>query len=351
MKNQPHVQPMESATMRDVAKRAETSIATVSYVLNNESRYMRPELRERVLRAAKELGYVKNAAASSLKGKPRGILAILVAQFGNSFFTRMCVDVEEVARQEGYSVTMCNSYEDPRQERLILERLVAQRIDGCILCPALSQEANAAFLRRHRVPFVILERTLVPSFPSYDFVGHDNFQSGFLATKRLLDAGHRQIAFSGWDSPIPNVRDRVDGYKAALREFGVPAEKELILLDELSPEAGRRMAEKVSLPEVTAMVLGHHDTAKGTLMYFQDKGVCWPRDVSLVVIGTPEWAGMLRPSLTCIQRPEREMGRAAAELLLENIRDPGRTAVQQLMDCTVLEGGSVRDLAPGGETG
>ena len=93
-----------AVTIKDVAKKAGTSIATVSYVFSNRERYLRPELRERVLQAAAEIGYVKNAAASSIKGKPRGILAVLVAQFGNSFFTRMCVEIVSIAREAGYVV-------------------------------------------------------------------------------------------------------------------------------------------------------------------------------------------------------------------------------------------------------
>ena len=116
---------LRAVTIKDVAIKAGTSIATVSYVFSNAERYIRPELRERVQAAAAEIGYVKNAAASSIKGKRRGILAIVVAQFGNSFFTRMCVEIVSIARQEGYVVTLCNSDEDPEQERIILERLVA----------------------------------------------------------------------------------------------------------------------------------------------------------------------------------------------------------------------------------
>jgi DNA-binding LacI/PurR family transcriptional regulator len=338
----------ETVTIKDVAKRAETSIATVSYVLNNENRYLRPELRERVLQAASELGYVKNAAASSLKGKRRGILAILVAQFGNSFFTRMCVDIEAVARKEGYIVTICNSDDDPNQERIILERLIAQRIDGCILTPAMSLGENALLLQKHQVPFVVLERALGGQYTSYDFVGHDNFHSGYLATKRLLEAGHKHIAFMGWDSPIPNVRERVDGYSAALREHGIGPDSHIILLDELSPAAGHRMAEKLPLPEITAVVLGHHELAKGALLYFQHKEVYWPQDISVVLIGTPEWNEMLRPNLTCIQRPEKEMGHAAASVLIERLRNSNLEAVQKVFPCTVVEGRSVRNLLSGG---
>ena len=332
---------LRAVTIKDVAIKAGTSIATVSYVFSNAERYIRPELRERVQAAAAEIGYVKNAAASSIKGKRRGILAIVVAQFGNSFFTRMCVEIVSIARQEGYVVTLCNSDEDPEQERIILERLVAQRIDGCILCPALSREENTELLRRHRIPYVILERSFPGATTTHNFVGHDNFQSGYLATQHLLAAGHRRIAFSGWDSPIPNVRERVDGYQAALREYGVAAEHELILTDDLSADAGRRMGAQLIASGVSAAVLGHHETAKGALLHFQDHGVRWPEDISLVMVGTPEWAGVLLPQLTCVERPEHEMAEASAKLLLNSIKTPDRPATNQLFRCVVKEGQSV----------
>ena len=334
--------PRKSVTIKDVARKAGTSIATVSYAFSNAERYLRPELRERVLKAAAEIGYVKNAAASSIKGKRRGILAVVVAQFGNTFFTRMCVDIVSIARQEGYVVTLCNSDEDPEQERIILERLVAQRIDGCILCPALSRADNTALLQRYQIPYVILERSFPASPTAHNFVGHDNFQSGYLATRHLLAAGHRQIAFIGWDSPIPNVCERVDGYRAALREYGLAADQETVLIDELSAAAGCKMAAKLAGSACTAIVLGHHDIAKGVLLYFQDMGIRWPADISLVVIGTPEWAGVLSPRLTCIERPEHQMAAAAAALLLESIGEAGRQTVQRMFTSTVVEGDSVR---------
>ncbi len=334
-----------TVTIKDVAIRASTSIATVSYVLSNAKRYIRPELRERVLSSAAEIGYVKNAAASSIKGKHRGILAVLVAQFGNTFFTRMCVEIVSIARQEGYVVTLCNSDEDPEQERIILERLIAQQIDGCILCPALSLEENTQLLRHHRIPYVILERSFPDSKAEHNFVGHDNFQSGYLATHRLLEAGHRRVAFSGWNSPIPNVCERVDGYRFALREFGIPAEHELVLNGDLSAEAGRRMGAQLIESGVTAAVLGHHETAKGTLLHFQDRAVRWPEDISLLMIGTPEWAGVLSPQLTCIQRPEHDMAVASANLLLNSIKTPDHPPVSQLLHSWVQEGRSVLEVS------
>jgi len=330
-----------TATIKDVAVKAETSIATVSYVFSNVKRYIRPELRERVLAAAAEVGYVKNAAASSIKGKRRGVLAVVVAQFSNTFFSRMCVEIVSIARREGYVVMLCNSDEDPQQESTILERLVVQRIDGCILSPATSSEGSTDLLRRHAIPYVILERAFPVPAAHQNFVGHDNTQSGYLATQHLLEAGHRRIAFLGWDSPIPNVCERVDGYRSALREYGIPADQEHVATDELSEAAGRRMAAKLVDAAVTAVVLGHHDIAKGALQYFQDQGVHWPEDISLVMIGTPEWAGVLRPKLTCIRRPEQRMGTAAAALLLENIKHPNIHPHQQVFTSSMSGGDSV----------
>ncbi|MTJ83657.1 MAG: LacI family transcriptional regulator [Telmatospirillum sp.] len=337
----------KAPTIRDVAHLARTSIATVSYVLNNKDRYLRPELRDRVLEAAKTLGYVKNAVASSLKGKQRGIVAVMVPQFGNNFFTRICVEIEAVARRAGFVVIICNSDENPGQEISTLERLVSQKIDGCVLCPALSQTESTRLLERHRVPTVILERPLGDIIPDQDFVGHDNYQSGYMATRHLLEAGHRAIAFFGWDSPIPNVNHRVDGYKAALADFGITPEPDWVHLDDLSLDAGRRRAQQVPFDRITGIVLGHHlGVAQGLLQHLRERRLHWPDDLSVVMIGTPEWYDLIEPPLCCIERPESEMGRQAALLLLEKVRDPQHRGPQTILPVTFIPGSSVRQIPP-----
>ena len=319
-------------------------------MLSNKRRAVRPELRQSVLQAASELGYVKNAAAGSLKGLRRGLLAILVPQFGNEFFTRICVEVEAVAQAAGYVVTICNSDENPAQERRVLERLISQQVDGCILSPALSQPGNVALLARHGVPTVILERSLGETVPDRDFVGQDNFQSGQLATQALLAAGHRSIAFLGWDTPIPNLRDRARGYRAALAEAGIEARPDWLLLDALTEAGGRRLAARLATLPVTALVIGqHHDLARGVLLGLIERGLRWPDDLSLVLIGTPEWRDLVRPPLACVERPEREMGREAAWLLLRKIEHPGQDGPGLVLPTRLHRGGSIA-LAPDGCT-
>jgi LacI family transcriptional regulator len=153
------------------------------------------------------------------------------------------------------------------------------------------------------------------------------------------------LLFSGWDSPIPNVCERIDGYRTALREFKVPVEHELVLIDELSAQAGRRMGAQLIASGVTAAVLAHHETAKGTLLHFQDHAFRWPEDISLVMIGTPEWAGVLNPQLTCIQRPEHDMAVASANLLLNSIKTPDHPPVSRLLPSVITQGKSVLEVS------
>ncbi|MET3600841.1 LacI family DNA-binding transcriptional regulator [Martelella mangrovi] len=335
----------KAPTIKDVARKSGTSTATVSYVFSEKDRYIRPELRERVLQAAEELGYVKNAVASSLKGNPRGILAVIIPQFSNNFFTDICAEIESVAQKAGFVVIICNTDDSVEQEEKIVKRLVSQKIDGCIICPALSTSKNIKTLDIHNIPYVVLERDLEGETPDFDFVGHDNFQSGYLATKTLLDAGHRNIAFLGWTTPIANLRDRLSGYKAALDEAGIAVNDDWILLDNLSEDAGKRMAARLPVDKVTAMVLAHHYyMAKGTLLGLQKRALRYPEDLSIVLIGTPEWRDLVHPSLTCIKRPEKEMGRAAASVLLKKVKKPLYREKRHVFPVEFMTGLSVRDM-------
>lgn len=125
------------ATLKDVAERAGTTAATVSYILNGSTkRYVSEDMRRRVEAAAKELNYVKSSAASSLKGKKRKIIAVLVPQFANQMFTELVLGVERVADRYGYILSICNTFDDPQRELEIIRRMQAQRVDGYIITPS-----------------------------------------------------------------------------------------------------------------------------------------------------------------------------------------------------------------------
>ncbi len=218
--------PQKYVTLKEVAKRAHTSTATVSYVINGgKGRYVSDELRGRVMEAARELNYVKSALASGLKGKQRGVIAVTVPQFDNIFFTRLVLAVEQVAAQQGYLVTVSNTFDEPDRENKVIESLIQQRVDGIILIPNEKSGCNYENLRRLGIPMVIAERPLLDG--EYDYVLMDNFEAAYLATSHLVKRGHRQIAFLTWDARAASLKERLRGYQAALQEQGIPIDRRL----------------------------------------------------------------------------------------------------------------------------
>ena len=187
------------ATLKDVAKLAGTTAATVSYVLSGkEGRYISQEMRARVMKAVEETGYVKSSAASSLKGKKRGIIAVLVPQFSNQFFTRMVLAIEAEVEKEGYVLSICNTFDDPKREMDIINRMVQHRVDGYILIPTAKGPENTEQLRRLDVPIVVADRPL-EDVDHYNFVTTNNYQCSRLATEYLLKKGHdTHLFFSCW---------------------------------------------------------------------------------------------------------------------------------------------------------
>ena len=231
-------------TLKDVAKLADTSIATVSYILNDSTkRYVSAELKERVLQAAKELNYMKSAVASSLKGKDRGILSVLVPQFDNPFFTRIVMAIEETAHRYGYFISITSTVDDMERERKVIRKMIEQRVDGLIISPTIQGTENTDHLRNLGIPYVILERPLV-GVNQYDFVGSDNFNSGYLAAKHLIENGHSRIGFVGWDTFI-NVQERKHGYLDAMEKNGLKVEPQWIQQGELGADSGYRLCSVV----------------------------------------------------------------------------------------------------------
>ena len=216
-------------TIKDIAKLADTSVTSVSYILSGaKNRYVSDELRKKVLKAAEELNYVKSALATGLKGKDRKMIAMLVPQFDNIFFTRLTAGVEEVTYNHGYILSICNTFDDSKREREIIENLVMNRVDGILISPTEASDENIRYIKEFGIPFVVLDRTLT-EMKEYDAILTDNFNFGYLAAKELLEAGHRDIAFVEWESKIPNIKDRFRGCVKALEEKNLIEENILLL--------------------------------------------------------------------------------------------------------------------------
>lgn len=330
-------------TLKDVAEKAGTTVGTVSYVLNDrKGRYISDSMRQRVLEAASELNYIKCNGASSLKGKDRKLIGILIPQFENQFFTRICIAAEEVFVQYGYDLIICDTFDDPEREKAIIHRLMSQRVDGMIITPTVKGMENTRLARDVGLNMVVVDRPLDGLEEKYYWVTADNYGCGFQGGKYLQENCHEKIIYIGWKSGISNLESRETGLRDALAES---AEVYSYYAD-FSPEAGFEATERAlkEHPDASAVFYGFNIQAKGGVNVFRKHGLRIGEDISVMLIGSPEWAYTGSNDFARLDMKELELGRKAAGLLLDLIMSGSYRPERVIQDCVLIKGTSVRKI-------
>ncbi|HYH04626.1 MAG TPA: LacI family DNA-binding transcriptional regulator [Bacillota bacterium] len=331
-------------TIKDIAILAGTSLATVSWVLNGSSRkYVSPELRERVLDAARVLNYQPNLIAQRLRGKSRKMIAIIVPQFENIFFNHIVIGAEKLANHNGYQLLICSTDDNPEKELEMVNQLIANWVDGILLIPTYEGAGAINTVTRAGIPLVLLDRQIGTEF---DFVGMDNYTPSYRAIRYLLEKGHRRIAYIGWDTPLHTLIERNKGFMQAMSEFNIADANQWIQKCQRNPEAGYTLAKKVLNLQPTAIFIDQNTIAEGVVKAIRDSRYKIPEDISVVIYGEPVWAVMNIPEFTCITLPDYRIGAEGAQILIDKIegKTGGQNQVIHLLG-KITERGSVNELA------
>ncbi|QYJ17032.1 HTH-type transcriptional repressor PurR [Rubrobacter xylanophilus DSM 9941] len=299
--------------MRDVARRAGVSPATVSRVLNGVPT-VGEEHRRRVLRAIEELGYRPNRLASNLRRRKAETIGVVVSDIENPHFTQMVRAVEDAAYRRGYRVLLCNTDEEPEKQRSYLEVLADERVLGVILSPSDPRGAEISRLLDLGIPVVAFDRTVAD--PRADAVTVDNAGGVRLAARRLIAAGHEKIGFVGGSRSIETGAERLAGYEAAMLEAGL---EPVSVEGGFRIEGGREAARRLLSEELTALIVGNNLMTIGALKALRERRVRVPNDVALVAVDDPFWAELVEPPLTTLAQPVRRMADCAMEMMLERI--------------------------------
>lgn len=335
------------ATLKDVAKRAGTTAATVSYVLNEkEGRYISEETKKKVLDAARELDYVKCNGASSLKGKKRKLIGILIPQFENQFFTRIVISSEAIFVKHGYDLIICNTLDSPEREKAILNRMIQQRVDGIILTPTKEGTQNTELIRRVGMKMVVVDRPL-PGVKDFFWVATNNYGCGYVGAHYLMHKGHRKIGYVGWNSKIPDLEARREAVFAAAEDSGVDVQGICVAEGGFSAEEGYRLTAQLlsDHPDITAIFYGFNIQALGGIKCLTERNISIPEDLSVMIIGSPEWVRAGKNDFTHVDMNDLELGKKAANLLLDQIQSDDEVPYQHIIqDCTLVEGSSVCDI-------
>lgn len=313
--------PKRPATIVDIAKKLGLSAMTVSRALNDRGD-VSASTRQKVLRAAKTLGYQPNRWARSLVTRRSSIIGVIWPDIAHSFFAEITRGIEDVIEHAGYDILLCHSRNDPQREQMEIATLVASHVDGLIVASVQPEKQPAYFveLRERRTPFVLIDRYFpTAQLPS---VRVDDQAVGELATRYLLELGHRRIAHIRGPA-LSTASLRLKGFRTTMREAAVDVPKEYVERGDFGIEQGRiAMRRLLALPErPTAVFAANDPLAIGAIYACREAGLNVPSDVSVVGAGNIEGIHHPNPFLTTIDWPRIAMGDAAAKLLLAAIRD------------------------------
>jgi len=304
-------------TIRDVARLAGVSVATTSAVINNKGT-VSAKLTQRVLNAMESLDFHPNQIARSLKVRQTRTIGMVLPDITNPFFTAVIRGVESEARAQRYSLILCDSEEDLGLEQTNLNTLFARRVDGVLLAPTRASVVQDRLTRRHS-PLVFFDR-IWPGFTGSAVVT-DNLGAAHDATRYLIELGHRRLAIITGRLNLSNGLDRLEGFRKALQQAGLPLHDEYLQRGDFQLESGYSCGLKLlqlATPP-TAIFSCNNQMTLGLMRALSELSVPCPGRVSVLGFDDFEWAANFTPRLTTVAQPSLEMGKQAVLMLLHKI--------------------------------
>jgi LacI family transcriptional regulator len=318
------------STIRDVAKRAGVAPITVSRVINR-SGPVSEETRRRVQEAIEALSYVPNRLATSLRSDKTNLVALILSDLSNTFWSEITRGIEDTLTRQGYHMILGNSGDSAAREEELLRSLAERRVDGFVLRPADTEGRAVALAQSYGIPIVVLDYAM-PGV-KVDVVRGDSVGGAHQLTKLLLDLGHRRIAILTGARRASTATMRVAGYRRALDEAGVTVDPALIYYDDFALESGYRMAQKALAlcPRPTAILAANNRIAFGTLRALRDAGLRIPEDVSVVGFDELPVETAEHPFLTVAEQSPYHIGLRAAELLVSRMAGDAPPVPQEIV--------------------
>lgn len=306
------------ATMKDIARLAKVSTSTVSHVINN-SRFVSEEIREKVLRVVQELNYTPSALARSLKVKETKTIGMLVTATSNPFFAEVMAGVEQYCQQHHYNLIIATTNGDAERLQHHLQMLVQRQVDGLLLMCG-DARLNVDDSLNIPLPMVVVDWWFTEL--NADKIFENSISGGYLATKTLIEAGHRKIGIITGNLKKSLAQNRLEGYKKALVEANIPLNPNWIIESHFDFAGGvEGMNSLLSQPEKPTAVFACSDTiAVGAYQAVWQKGLTVPNDISIIGYDDIELAKYLSPPLSTISQPKVELGKLAVKTLLKRIR-------------------------------
>ncbi len=309
------------ATLKDVAELAGVDVSTASRVLNGASFRVRENTRQKVLAAARQLGYQPNALARSLRVGKTNMFALIIPDITNPFFAELSKGAEDATASYGYSLIICNTEDRPEPEEEYIRALRERQIDGFLVATAHNGGTSARKLIEANYPLVLVNRRMRGVRTGY--VVADDASGAKDAVNYLIQLGHRRIAHISGYLHADTARRRLDAYVSTMTSHGLAQEtRDLTVESDFTFKGGQdAMTALLELPErPTAVFVANDVMALGAMTITQARGIRVPDDISIVGFNDIALAQYSYPRLTTVRTPSYEMGALAAQMLLKRVK-------------------------------
>ncbi len=332
------------ATIKDVARMAGVSTTTVSHVIN-QTRFVAEEKVEKVWQAVEQLNYTPSTAARSLKNNQTKSIGMLVSSSTNPFFAEVVRGIEHYCYQQHYNLILCNTEGDRDKSRAYMQMLSEKRVDGLLVMCSDNDHLHFDTLASNRkIPMVVLDWG--PTGPNTVKIQDNSELGGYLATRHLLELGHREIACLMGEANKPSSQQRLLGFRRALEEAGQTVNEDWLLDGHYDCESGyllmQQLLAQTSRP--TAVFMGNDLMALGAMRAIGEAGLRIPDDISLIGYDNLEISAYFSPPLTTIHQPKRRLGKLAVTTLMNAINDQPTADKVRMIDPELIVRSSVRQL-------
>ena len=313
---------MKHVTIKDIAKKLNISISSVSRAFNDKYD-IKKETKELILKTAEEMGYYPNPIAKKLSQNKTFNIGVVVPEFINEFYSEVLIAIQEVLVPKGYQVLIMQSDENNEQELKNVKTLIHNMVDGLLIAPTRDKFNMAFYLEQHHqgTPMVFMSR-VEESLPATKVV-FNNKKWSFFATEHLIRQGYKKIYhLSGYKDLCVSI-DRVDGFKRAMNKHKIPKENFKIIETGLLAEEGKEVIEDLiymhDIPDAFFCV--NDMVAMGAIKKLKSNGLRVPEDVAVIGFTETRMAELITPQLSSVKQPTADIGKKAAELLLEQLKN------------------------------
>jgi LacI family transcriptional regulator len=331
----------KKTSLKDIAKEAGVSIATVSYVLSKqENSGVSQEVSDRIKDIAKRLNYRPNQIAKSLQSGKSQTVGLIVADISNPFFAQIARIVEDEAKKCGYTVVFGSSDEKATKSHDLIKFLLNRQVDGFIITPTEGSESQIELLKEQNIPFVLIDRY----FPSIDtnYVAIDNYKAAFDATKKLMENGNKRIGMVAYSTELNHMKERIQGHKDALGkgiyDESLLQEVAFERIEENIPKAinnlvkGKEPVDAIFFATNTLGVIG--------LKYLNELKLQVPDDITVIVFDESEVFHFFYCPLTYVKQPLSDLAKKAVTILLNHIKNPNAKLDKVKLNAQLVIGNS-----------